>query len=294
MGLPIYNGARHAKQCIESLLDQDFEDFRIIISDNASTDATSEICLHYAAHDSRIEYRRNATNIGLAANFNLVFGLCRSKYFRWATADDFVSRDMLSDAVRVMEDDSGLALCYPRARFVDSTGTDIAPWSDSLHLMQKDPVDRFKAVLSGIGRVHHHLGLMRSAIVRRTGLFSKHVASDTVLIAELSLYGRFYQIPRYQFFRRLHEGSSSWAPTSETHQARLYHPTDIDRIPFNRWRLHGRLIHVVAQSPLATVDRLRAFAWLVRRAIWDREALSAELRAEVGLAMGLGDNRIRE
>src|SRR3712207_7182512 len=56
-----------------SLLGQTYVDFELIISDNASTDSTEEICREYAAHDERIRYLRQLRNIGIAPNHNIVF-----------------------------------------------------------------------------------------------------------------------------------------------------------------------------------------------------------------------------
>ena len=286
VGLPVYNGERYVGDAIDSILGQSFQDFRLLIADNASTDATADICRDYARQDARIEYIRNPRNLGMAGNYRLVFGLCRSKYFRWATADDYSGPEMLAEAVRVMEADSGLSLCYPRAYFVDGAGRELSRWSDELHLVQDDPVERFRGVLEGIGRVHHHLGLMRTSCVRQTGLLTKHVASDVVFVAEMSLYGKLYQIPEYQFYRRMHEDSSSWDPGSEKHQARRYHAASVNRIPFNRARLHGRLVECVQRSPLSSRDKSRAYRFLARRVFWDRAELARELIRELRIAAG--------
>ena len=65
IGMPIYNGERYLRSALDSLLAQTFEAFEIIISDNASTDATPAICSAYAAKDPRIRYYRNERNIGV-------------------------------------------------------------------------------------------------------------------------------------------------------------------------------------------------------------------------------------
>ncbi len=68
IGLPVYNGEKFIKEAIDSILAQTFEDFELIISDNASTDKTGEICRAYAAKDQRIRYYRNEKNIGCTVN----------------------------------------------------------------------------------------------------------------------------------------------------------------------------------------------------------------------------------
>jgi glycosyltransferase involved in cell wall biosynthesis len=281
VGLPVYNGERFVAKSIETLLAQTFADFKVIISDNASTDRTGEICREWAARDPRIEYQRNSTNIGMAGNYNLTFGLSRSKYFRWATADDFCGPELLEDHVKVLEGDSSIALAYPQAWFVDEDGTPYEAWKDGLHLMGDDPVERFKVVVKDIRRVHHHLGLMRSEFVRRTGGIAKHVSSDVAFVAEMSLLGKLYQIEKQQFFRRLHRDSSSWATNDEKHQARRYHAANVNRIPFSRFRFHGYLLKVVQRSSLSRAQRLDLYAFLAGRAAHEWRWLGGEVRREL-------------
>ena len=70
IGVPVYNGERFLEQCLDSLLSQTYRDFVLVISDNASTDRTQEICGRYAKADPRVRYHRNPVNIGLYGNFN--------------------------------------------------------------------------------------------------------------------------------------------------------------------------------------------------------------------------------
>jgi glycosyltransferase involved in cell wall biosynthesis len=65
IGLPVYNGEKFLPEAITSLLAQTFEDFELIISDNASTDRTEEICRTFADQDKRIRYVGNQENIGM-------------------------------------------------------------------------------------------------------------------------------------------------------------------------------------------------------------------------------------
>jgi len=88
LGMPVYNGERFIRQALDSLLRQTYTNLEFIISDNASTDRTAEICQEYAARDQRIRYYRNAANIGMTANLRRVFELSSGDYFMWACMDD--------------------------------------------------------------------------------------------------------------------------------------------------------------------------------------------------------------
>src|SRR6266511_793350 len=77
IGLPVFNVERFVAEAIDSILAQTFTDFEMIVSDNASTDRTEEICRQYAEKDERIRYVRNRENYGAAFNFNQTFHLSR-------------------------------------------------------------------------------------------------------------------------------------------------------------------------------------------------------------------------
>lgn len=96
IGMPVYNGEETICQALDSLLAQTFTDFELIISDDASTDRTGEICLEYAKKDPRIRYVRQPENRGANFNFQFVLDKARGEYFMWAAQDDVRSPDYLS------------------------------------------------------------------------------------------------------------------------------------------------------------------------------------------------------
>lgn len=100
VGMPVYNGEKYVRQAVESLLAQDYRNFVLIISDNASIDDTSQIISELADRDPRIRYLRQEKNIGAIANFRVVLDACETEYFCWAAADDYWSHDWLN---KVME-----------------------------------------------------------------------------------------------------------------------------------------------------------------------------------------------
>src|SRR5712672_2829455 len=104
IGLPVYNGENFLAESIEALLGQSYEDFELIISDNASTDGTPDICRRYAKQDSRIRYIRQPRNIGSAPNHNVVIERARGELFKHASHDDLYARDLLERCVAALDE----------------------------------------------------------------------------------------------------------------------------------------------------------------------------------------------
>ena len=90
IGLPVYNGENYLEDAIISVIKQSYTDLELVISDNASTDRTHEICCDYASTDKRIHYSRNKNNLGAAPNYNKAWSQCTGKYFKWLAHDDLL------------------------------------------------------------------------------------------------------------------------------------------------------------------------------------------------------------
>jgi glycosyltransferase involved in cell wall biosynthesis len=277
IALPVYNSKRHVRQSLESLLAQTYKDFVLIISDNASTDGTADICQEYAKSDSRIQYTRNPANIGNPGNFNRLVGLTTTKYIKWATSDDFWEPTFVERALEVIDKDPTIALCYPKSYVVDGEGKNATPYEDNLHLMQDDPAERFIGLLENIGLAHQHLGVIRTDMLRCTGLLGPYFASDITLLAELTLYGKYYELPERLFYRRFHETSGSWKRGDKQHQDKFYHAADRKRTGLPRWRGELGRLRAVARSPLPLKSKLHLHRYQLRHMRWSRDLLFGEL-----------------
>lgn len=119
IGLPIYNSQKTIIRALNSLLAQDYPNFEIIVSDNASTDQTAEICREYAEKDNRIRIHVNEKNFGIINNFMAVCKKATGKYFMWAGGDDFWEPSFISILVAELEANpsAGVALCAVRREY---------------------------------------------------------------------------------------------------------------------------------------------------------------------------------
>jgi len=102
IGLPVYNGEKFIRRSLDSLLSQTFSDFELIISDNASTDATAQICEEYTKKDKRVRYIQQKKNMGMIWNFNFVLEQSKSEYFIWTAMDDILLPTFLEKNLDVL------------------------------------------------------------------------------------------------------------------------------------------------------------------------------------------------
>ena len=108
VGIPVYNGEQYIQKAINSVLTQSYTNFELIISDNASTDSTEEICKKFVQKDSRIKYVRQQMNEGTDFNFSFVLSEARSKYFAWLAADDYWEPTFLEKNIAALESDDNI------------------------------------------------------------------------------------------------------------------------------------------------------------------------------------------
>lgn len=269
IGLPVYNGEPFLQQALDSLLRQTYTDFELIISDNASTDSTGEICRAYAARDSRIHYYRNAQNIGVDRNFNRTFTLSQGEYFRWAAADDLCAPTLLEQSVEVLDRRRDAVLCYPRSRYIDAKGDFLRDYEDNLHIDIPEPEKRFAKYLRDVEMCNAAFGLLRSDILRRTNLYGIYSDSDLVYLGELTLYGSFLELPEVLFCRRIHSGMAVQKYPSAHQRMVMSEPAAMKRLCFPHWKVLGGFLSAVRRSPLSWRERILCYVklqiWLKRR-----------------------------
>ena len=210
IGLPVYNGEHYIARAIESLLAQDYALIELIISDNASTDRTPEICREYAAKDSRVHYHRNSTNLGVVKNFNRVFELASGDYFMWAGDHDLRAPTYVSRCMEIMATDPSVVLCCSQTVRVAPDGSHSAIIPPRLDTRGLAVVTRFQLVIWSLSYCYQTYGLIRSDALKRTQLFRDTIGPDAVLLTELALLGAFAYVPELLFYMRQMPDAGDW------------------------------------------------------------------------------------
>lgn len=279
--MPVFNGERFLEDAIESLLGQTFDDFELVIVDNHSTDRTYAICQSFAERDHRVRCLRQRQNYGYIHNFNTVFRLTSSRYFKWAACDDVCAPEFLARCVEVLERDPSVALVYTEMPWIDETGSQVEsrPRSFDRAVLQmtasNDPAERFAAMMHNFWYTEHLFGLIRATALAKTRLHQYHFMGDHILLAELSLYGRFHQVSEQLLFLRRHKGQTSKAPSARQ-RLTLVHPgwpvgnsvlAVLTQYP-RRLYLH---VSSVRRAPLSHTSRARCYLGIFRAVMrWAR------------------------
>jgi glycosyltransferase involved in cell wall biosynthesis len=280
IGVPVYNGEQFIAQALDSLLGQTFSDLEIIICDNASTDGTEQICREYVRRDSRVRYQRNPTNLGVAANYRRVLELATGKYFKYAAHDDLCAPQFLERCTEVLERRPDVVLAYSKTKILHEASGEITEYDDRQDLQSPRASARFERLLRHLGLCNTIFGLTRTADLRKTAGLSTYRGADIILMGELSLRGKFYEVPEYLFFRRFHpSASSSMKDSKQLEQYLEPAVAKLERIDLREWHhLFGHR-RSIFRTPLPIVERARLILLLFRVSFWKRKGLLKELGA---------------
>jgi len=276
IGLPVRNGTRYVREALDSILAQTFTDFELVISDNASTDDTEQICRAYAARDRRVRYVRRAHDVGVTRNFNAVVTQAAAPYFKWASSDDVTAPELLAQCVKVLDTDPSVVLVHSRTQSIGPTGEVIACEDPGLRLMEVHPTERLASLFEKLQYCNAQYGVMRTETLRRTPLFGDFVGSDICLLAELALHGKFDELPERLLFRRFHEEAASNLAPADLME---HYGVQRGKLVLYFWRHLWDNIGAVRRAPIGLAEKQRALRLIARRSVRQRR----ELRAELGL-----------
>ena len=264
VGIPVYNTARYFPATLDALLAQTYQEFELVISDNGSTDETESICRAYAAQDARIRYHRYAENRGAAWNFNNVFALTDTPYFKWAAADDLYAPTYLEECVRVLDEQPDVVLCYSRSQAVDAAGQVIKRYPAQDRGNTDSVAQRFAAAIINPHPFIPVFGVARREILARTMLIGGFSGSDRPLVGELALYGKLYEVPEFLFFYRHHQ-EQSWGGGRSRHQQQAwYDPRRGTKISFPTWRLLAEHEKSIWRTPLSLWEKAQCHGPMLR------------------------------
>jgi glycosyltransferase involved in cell wall biosynthesis len=304
IGIPVYNGEKYLELAINSLLNQSFQNFEIIISDNASTDKTEEICRSFQSQDRRIVYHRNPVNIGAANNYKKVFQLAKGQFFKWMAHDDRCSPNYLEECVRVLEDDPDIVMSFPKFVLIDENDNSfpliekntyatpegrIITTNLERNFMSVHPSERYWEVLYQTTECYEFFGLARRDIIEQTSQHDAFYGSDKVLLCELAMMGKLKEVSSATGYFRIH-GEQSQSIKNSKERAEWISP-DLNYGAFmSRVKCVQGYYRSIFTYPISSTERVKCLwtliAWSINLSNW-QSMLNEVLRLKLNLGKSL-------
>ena len=264
IGLPVYNGENYLSQAIESLRGQTFGDFELIISDNASVDATEDIAREAAGKDRRIRFYRQEVNAGGPANYNFVLSQARSDdFFLWHAHDDLRAPEFLERSLQVMRESPQTSVVFSSAMSIGQHGEGLTVKPRPADLLSDRPHRRLRAVITSRHPDIVLFGLMRRHLLERTDKHGSFKGGDRILVAEMALLGEFVEIDEFLFFNRDHPDRYTRMPRDQGMRQQKnawLDPTSDEKISLPRWMGFTKYLQAVHRHPLARAEKARCYA----------------------------------
>ena len=286
VGLPVWNGADFLEIAIQSVLAQTEPDLELIVSDNASTDATEEIVRRWMSRDSRVRYHRFPENQGASANHSKVVELSTGKYFRWQAHDDICQEDLARRCIEEHESSpEPLALVHTRVELIDEEGKVIGEDPTRLDTCSSLAARRVWSCLMNVHLGTPAYGVVNLDTLRRTRLIDRFASSDYVLFLELALIGKIRQLPDVLYQKRLCATRSMAAQATPEALFRWYGGSG--KAPANeadvRWRVLKEYLVSVGKLCHGPGERASCYSAVLSAFYWRRIRNWLRLRHRLGL-----------
>ncbi len=277
VGMPVYNGAAWVEASVRSILEQTYTDFELIISDNASSDATAEICQRLADTDRRVRFIQQETNVGANRNYLCVQRAARGRYFKWASANDICRPTFIERCVAALEADPGAILASPLVMVFEDDPASAKIYDHGLSLLHDSPGQRLHDYFNSRGLNNAFNGIIRRDVLNACRPLGVYRAADIVLMAELALRGKFLEPPERFFLRRI---SPDAATTYRSTREADLHLVATTRTPlrYQHWIYHANLLRAAVRAVPLGPEWLRGVDFALRSILWSRRDLAADIR----------------
>ncbi len=265
VGLPVHDGERYVADALGSILGQTWRDLEVVICDNASTDATREICEAFAARDPRVRYYRNERNLGASPNWNRTFELSRGELFKWAAHDDVLCPNYIERAVAALDAEPDAVLCQSLIVYIDHGGRRLGLYDSGLgEAAAPRRSTRFATLALRSHTCTELYGLIRRSALRGSLLHGSYHGGDRALLAQLALRGRFIQVREPLLHIRDHQTRYTRTVVRPRERSTWHDASRSGRLSMPTLQLYLDYLRSIAHDVDQPLERLRCYWQLVR------------------------------
>jgi glycosyltransferase involved in cell wall biosynthesis len=208
IGVPLYNGGPFVREALDSLVEQRFDDYAVVLLDDCSTDETTDAASGYATREPHVTFERSAHRLGLVESWSAVYRLATTahpsaEYFAWGSDHDIWDPDWLRVLVDTLDARPEDVLAFPQVDRIDEHGVSLG--HDPRAFDASDISDRRERLVRTAERMaagNLVYGLFRLDALRRCDVLPRVLLPDRLLLGELALHGRFVEVDRVLWRRR--------------------------------------------------------------------------------------------
>ncbi len=261
IGVPVYNEAKYVQQSLNSLLEQNYANIELIISDNCSTDNTYSICKESLKNCPHATLNRFTSNMGATLNFSFVRKQAKGKYFMWASGHDLWASDYIKKNVDILENIPQSVIASGSSEWIDSSGNLIDRFFGFSDTRGMSSLARFFTVY--FGNMHPVLGVIRNSALEQTQPLRPVVGADLILLLELSLLGDFVHANNTEWKRREFRDEFCHTDKLKRYRSKEYALTKshFDEL-FPLLKLPFYLLMVIIRSKLNVLEKVCALVAL--------------------------------
>jgi glycosyltransferase involved in cell wall biosynthesis len=258
--LPAFKAEGFIGRTLRSWLDQEFDNFELLVSVDSTTDGTFDAAALEAGDDARVQVIQQPSNLGWVENSNFLLKTARGRFGVFAGHDDLVKPDYLARTVHQLEENPDAVLCFSDMHYVSSTGKpflaeDGAVWSFKLLDGITKRADRALLIASDKGHWWiSYRGLFRMSAAHNIGGLKRHpggeFAADWPWLTHMSLLGEFVRIaePLCLKIRMPENLAWRWPRTVE-----------------NYTEVYGAILREVWGSSITVIEKLRISSPILKK-----------------------------
>ncbi len=251
IGLPAYNGEQTIKRTIDSILSQTFYNFKLIISDDGSTDSTPNVCREYEQKDDRVKYLQKNKTTGWIWNFIDLAEKSNTKYFVWIAQDDYWDSQFIEKNINILEKNSKIVASISDIQLI---GPNIKNYYSNQKIVHsKDNHTKFKFVRPIIGTLNEKIenilefnwsinlySIFRTEVLKASLVHNAFVSWDFALILNVVKYGDLNVLDEVLAYRDTEGVTSIKSIIKSVKTQKLgWFKTYFPYIPFTIWCLRN-------------------------------------------------------
>jgi glycosyltransferase involved in cell wall biosynthesis len=255
IGIPIYYGEIYLEETLKNILEQSFQDFEIILTDNCAGGIPEEVAAKYSEKYDNIRYVKHEINKGALANWNSIIDYARGKYFIYAGGHDLWSNNLLQDLLDILEKRTDAVLAYAPSYWMEDKLEHSYMSTGYFDTSGSSFIQRFNSVFWGPEEALY--GLIRKEAILKTRLQAQIIGSGAVWLSELSFCGEFIVGTTCARYRRKNRDSENRHERLKRYHFTLFNKKKKYWMPY--WRFYFYYLTVPFFGKTDFMNRIRVF-----------------------------------